>query len=73
MLNVVKVVLALLVLALAGQQLVMYYEIVVAGTFTSSAAFHQFVITVILWPLVVVLVAFVLLRAIVTFKPSSLE
>lgn len=71
MLTIGKLVLALLILALAGQQLINYYDIVVVGTFTSTAAFHQLVIVGLVWPVVVVAVAGFLLWKIVTFKVNK--
>lgn len=68
----VKLILAGLVIALAGQQLVMYYNIVVMGTYMSTAPFHLMVITGVMWPVIVVAVAFVALRAIIRFKPNQL-
>ena len=70
MLKLGKLLLALFVLVIALQQLYVYYQTVIMGTFFGTAPFPTLVMQGVLWPLLVVVIAFVAVRAIITFKPE---
>lgn len=68
--SLIKFILALIVLVIALQQLYVYYQTVIMGTFFGTAPFPTLVMQGVLWPLLVVVIAFFVIRAIVKFKPE---
>ncbi len=72
MIVLVKVVLAILVVALAAQQLVMYNNIILMGSYLTVAPIHLKIIAGLLWPLVVVVGGGMLIWFIVKFNPARM-
>ena len=70
MLKLGKLVLALVVLVIALRQLYVYYQTVVMGTFFGTAPFPTLVMQGVLWPVVVIVIAYAVIRAIIKFKPE---
>lgn len=70
---IVKTLVILLIVALIAQQFYMYYNIVIAGSYMSVAPIHLQIITGAFWPLAVLLIGFLAIRAIVNFKISDLN
>jgi hypothetical protein len=71
MLAIVKAFAVVLIVALAAQQLQMYYNIVLAGAYMNVAPIHLKIITGVLWPLLVVGGGLWLIVFIVRLKPSN--
>lgn len=69
---IVKAVLVVLVLAVAANQASMYYNIVVAGPYMSVAPIHLQIITGGLWPVLVILIGWLVIKTIVKF-PADLS
>lgn len=70
---IVKAVLVAFVLALVAQQASMYYNIVVIGSYMSVAPIHLQIITGGLWPVLVILVGWLVIKTIVKFNPTDLS
>lgn len=62
----------LVVIAIAAHQLVMYYKIVVIGSYMSVAPIHLQIIVGLVWPIMVIIIGYVLIKGIVKLDPSKL-
>lgn len=70
MLKLGKLLLALFVLVIALQQLYVYYQTVIMGRFFEHAPLPTMVMQGVLWPVLVVVIAFFVIRVIIKFKPE---
>lgn len=68
-----KSLLALLVLAIAAQQLKLYYDTVVVGNYVANAAIGSTIVTGVIWPLAVIALTVFAIRMIYTFDPKSIN
>lgn len=68
---ILRTVSSLVVLALIGQQLLMYKSIVLEGSYMSVAPFYLQVVVGAVWPLLVLLIGFLAIRFVWRFKLSN--
>lgn len=64
---ILKVIVAVIIIAIAANQLHMYYNIVILGSYVTTAPIHLVIITGILWPILVLLLASWLLKLVYKF------
>lgn len=72
MVFIAKVVLALIVLAIAAQQLSNYYSIVIVGNYITNGSIGGIILTGVAWPLATLLIAGAALWGIIKFDPKSI-
>lgn len=68
-----KFLLCLVVLAIAAQQLSVYYNVVVVGTFLKNAPIANAILGGVAWPVAVVAIGGFLIYKIVKFNPKSIN
>jgi len=73
MVKIVKLLLCLVVLAIAVQQLTLYYNLIVVGTLIKNASLANIIISAVVWPIAVVSIGGYAIFKIVKFDPKSLS